>query len=181
MQYTPVLSQIMDTHELALSLITYIGISISLVALVLALVTFCSFAFLRSNRNFAHTNLVLSLILAELLFVVGIDKTQYETGCFVIAVILHYLFLVAFCWMATEGVILYLMLVKVLPTSGEGPKKKHFFICSWGIPAVPVVTAIVVNREGYTAEKHCWLSVEGGFIWSFVGPVLLVCLVRLLE
>jgi len=34
--------------------------------------------FLRSNRNFAHTNLVLSLILAELLFVVGIDKTQYE-------------------------------------------------------------------------------------------------------
>lgn len=36
--------------------------------------------FLRSNRNFAHINLVLSLILAELLFVVGIDKTQYEVS-----------------------------------------------------------------------------------------------------
>jgi len=179
MQYTPEPTPIVDTHELALSLITYIGISISLIALVLALMTFCSFAFLRSNRNFAHTNLVLSLILAELLFVVGIDKTQYETGCFVIAVFLHYLFLVAFCWMASEGVILYLMLVKVLPTSGEGPKKKHFFICSWGIPTIPVVTAIVVNREGYTTDRHCWLSVEDGFIWSFVSPVLLTCLVNL--
>ena len=39
---------------------------------------FFSRRFLRSNRNFAHTNLVLSLILAELLFVVGIDKIEYE-------------------------------------------------------------------------------------------------------
>lgn len=55
-----------------------------------------------------------------------------QTACFVIAVFLHYLFLVAFCWMATEGVILYLMLVKVFPTASEGPKKKMLFICSWG-------------------------------------------------
>lgn len=25
----------------------------------------------------------------------------------------------------------------------------------------------------------CWLSIEGYFIWAFVGPVLLVCLVSL--
>ncbi|KAL9950396.1 hypothetical protein ACROYT_G042884 [Oculina patagonica] len=180
MQLTPESYEIRGTyHELALSLITYTGISISLVALVLALITFCSLAFLRSNRNFAHINLVLSLILAELLFVVGIDKTQYETGCFVIAVFLHYLFLVAFCWMATEGVILYLMLVKVFPTSGEGPKKKVFFVCSWGIPIIPVVTAILVNQEGYTTDRHCWLAVEDGFVWSFVGPVLFICVLNL--
>lgn len=45
---------------------------------------FFSRRFLRSNRNFAHANLVLSLILAELLFVVGIDKTQYEVCSVVI-------------------------------------------------------------------------------------------------
>lgn len=37
-----------------------------------------SHRFLKSNRNFAHINLVLSLILAELLFVFGIDKIQYQ-------------------------------------------------------------------------------------------------------
>ncbi|KAJ7388160.1 hypothetical protein OS493_039499 [Desmophyllum pertusum] len=65
MQYTPESYDHKGTHELALSLITYIGISISLVALILT-----------SNRNFAHINLVLSLILAELLFVVGIDTRR---------------------------------------------------------------------------------------------------------
>ena len=34
--------------------------------------------------------------------------------------------------MVIEGVILYLMLVKVFPTTSKGPKKKLFFICSWG-------------------------------------------------
>ncbi|PFX30212.1 Latrophilin-2 [Stylophora pistillata] len=66
------------TNQIALGLVTYIGISISLISLVLAFVTFCSFGFLKSNRNFAHINLVLSLFLAELLFVVGMEKTQYK-------------------------------------------------------------------------------------------------------
>lgn len=41
------------------------------------------FRFLKSNRNFAHINLVLSLFLAELLFVVGTEKTQYKVLNFI--------------------------------------------------------------------------------------------------
>ncbi|XP_015747940.1 PREDICTED: adhesion G protein-coupled receptor L3-like [Acropora digitifera] len=179
MQFTEDSHAIKASDKEALSLITYVGISISLVALVIAFVTFCSLGFLNSNRNFAHINLALSLILAELLFVLGIDKTQNQTACFVIAVCLHYLFLVSFAWMATEGVILYLMLVKVFPTASKGPKRRLLFICSWGIPTVPVATAILVHKEGYTTETHCWLSIADGMIWSFVGPVLMVCLVNI--
>ncbi|XP_067028627.1 adhesion G protein-coupled receptor L4-like isoform X1 [Acropora muricata] len=179
MQFTEDSHAIKASDKEALSLITYVGISISLVALVIAFVTFCSLGFLNSNRNFAHINLALSLILAELLFVLGIDKTQNQTACFVIAVCLHYLFLVSFAWMATEGVILYLMLVKVFPTASKGPKRRLLFICSWGIPTIPVATAILVHKEGYTTETHCWLSIADGMIWSFVGPVLMVCLVNI--
>lgn len=67
----------------------------------------------------------------KLFYIVALFS-YFQTACFVIAVFLHYLFLVAFSWMATEGVILYLMLVKVFPTSSEGPKKRLLFICSWG-------------------------------------------------
>ncbi|XP_068726850.1 adhesion G protein-coupled receptor L2-like isoform X2 [Montipora capricornis] len=179
MQYTPDSHKIKAGDELALSFITYIGISISLVALSIAFVTFCSMEFLKCNRNFAHINLVSSLFLAELLFVLGIDKIQYQTACFIIAVCLHYLFLVSFAWMATEGVILYLMLVKVFPATSEGTRKRLLFICAWGIPTIPVASAILINKEGYTTNKHCWLSVDDGFIWSFVGPVLLVSMVNI--
>ncbi|EDO46224.1 predicted protein, partial [Nematostella vectensis] len=114
MQHSP--DTFASQHQFALGLITYIGISISLLALSLALLTFSTFTFLKSSRNFAHINLTLSLILAEVIFLVGIDKTQYYIPCRVIAVLLHYLFLVVFCWMAAEGIILYIMLVRVFPS-----------------------------------------------------------------
>lgn len=47
------------------------------------------FRFLKSNRNFAHINLVLSLFLAELLFVVGTEKTQYKVLNFTTVLVCH--------------------------------------------------------------------------------------------
>lgn len=49
-----------------------------------AFVFFFLHRFLNSNRNFAHINLALSLILAELLFVLGIDKTQNQVRCSIV-------------------------------------------------------------------------------------------------
>ena len=36
-----------------------------------------------------------------------------QGGCLFVALMLHYLFLAAFCWMLCEGVMLYLLLVVV--------------------------------------------------------------------
>ena len=53
--------------------------------------------------------------------------------CRGIAIALHYFFLVAFAWMALEGVMLYLMLVKVFHTKTAPTKsKKIFFVVGWG-------------------------------------------------
>ena len=41
------------------------------------------------------------------------------------AVLLHYLFLVSFMWMLMEGVVLYIVLVKVFV---EASKKKYYLI-----------------------------------------------------
>ena len=49
------------------------------------------------------------------------------------AVVLHYLFLVSFMWMLMEGVVLYVLLVKVFV---EGFQKKYiiwFTAASYGI------------------------------------------------
>ncbi|KAJ7378592.1 Latrophilin Cytoplasmic C-terminal region [Desmophyllum pertusum] len=82
--------------------------------------------------------------------------------------------------MATEGIILYLMIVKVFPTSSEGPRKRIFFVCSWGIPYYPRGYNYPYRSRGlHKPIEHCWLSVADGFIWSFVGPVLLICVVNL--
>ncbi|KAJ7378585.1 hypothetical protein OS493_021884 [Desmophyllum pertusum] len=77
--------------------------------------------------------------------------------------------------MALEGVMLYLMLVKVFHTKTAPAKSKKIFFClGWGLPVIIVVTSGVLFHEGYGTPAYCWLSLERGFIWSFVGPVLLV-------
>ena len=89
-------------------------------------------------RNFIHINLCISLGIAQIIFVSGIDETS-DTGvpvhCQAIAVLLHYFFLVSFMWMLMEGVFLYLVLVRVFVSN----TKRYiiaFTIASYGLPLV---------------------------------------------
>lgn len=66
--------------ELLLSVITWVGAVIALVCLAICISTFCFLRGLQTDRTTIHKNLCISLFLAELLFLVGIDKTQYEVG-----------------------------------------------------------------------------------------------------
>ncbi|CAH3170094.1 unnamed protein product [Porites evermanni] len=169
------ISQISKGHQLALSLITYIGISISIVALCLAFLTFHFFRFSKSGRTFVHKNLAISMIFAQVIFLFGINKTGNKLACKGVSIALHYFFLVSFAWMALEGVMLYLMLVKVFHTKTAPTRSKKIFFCvGWGLPIVIVVTSGVMFHQGYGTPFYCWLSLDRGFIWSFVGPVLVV-------
>jgi hypothetical protein len=97
-------------------LIGYVGTSISLTCLLIIVFIFTTFKSLWSMRNYIHVNLSISLFVAQLLFVVGVDKTQNQIACQTIAVVLHYAFLVTFMWMLMEGVVLYVALVRVFVT-----------------------------------------------------------------
>lgn len=69
-------------NDLLLSVISWVGIVISLVCLGICISTFCFLRGLQTDRNTIHKNLCVSLFLAELLFLTGIDKTQYQVRVF---------------------------------------------------------------------------------------------------
>ena len=46
-------------------------------------------------------------------FVAGIDRTENKAGCITVGVLLHYLILVAWMWMAAEALLLFQKLVIV--------------------------------------------------------------------
>ena len=46
-------------------------------------------------------------------FVAGVNRTKYKTGCIIVGVLLHYLILVAWMWMAAEAILLFQKLVIV--------------------------------------------------------------------
>lgn len=63
-------------HDLLLDFITWVGILLSLVCLLICIFTFCFFRGLQSDRNTIHKNLCISLFVAELLFLIGINRTD---------------------------------------------------------------------------------------------------------
>ena len=143
-----------DASVLSLEIIGNVGVSVSLVAMALTVFTFVAFKYvcvmcmcrliapplfsrsLHNMRNYIHINLCISLGIAQLIFVAGVDQSASDhvpIHCQVIAVLLHYFFLVSFMWMLMEGVVLYIILIKVFVTNA----KKYVFaftIASYGIP-----------------------------------------------
>uniref|UniRef100_A0A0R3RJM4 Latrophilin Cirl n=1 Tax=Elaeophora elaphi TaxID=1147741 RepID=A0A0R3RJM4_9BILA len=155
-----------------LNLTTMIGCIFSIVCLFLASLIFSCFRSLWNVRHMIHCNLCFCLLLAELIFVIGIDRTENKTICRAVAVILHYLFLAAFCWMLLEGYQLYLMLVQVFEDK-EG-KTVVYCLFAYGFPAVIVAVTAGVAWSNYSTDQYCWLNVETPTIWAFAGPIAVV-------
>nr|XP_006820674.1 PREDICTED: latrophilin-3-like [Saccoglossus kowalevskii] len=170
-------TKLSDDHTLALSVITYIGCIISIVCLFICIIVFTSFRPLWCVRNTIHRNLCLCLLVAEVTFLVGIDRTQNQTLCAVFAGLMHYFFLAAFAWMCLEGVQLYIMLVLVF--AQEKSRIYLYYITGYGVPAIIVGISAAIKHDGYGTSFHCWLTTEFGFIWSFVGPVIAITVVNL--
>uniref|UniRef100_A0AAR2M3B4 Adhesion G protein-coupled receptor L2 n=1 Tax=Pygocentrus nattereri TaxID=42514 RepID=A0AAR2M3B4_PYGNA len=159
-------------HKLLLTVITRVGIVVSLICLGMCIFTFCFFRGLQSDRNTIHKNFCINLFIAELTFLIGIDMTEYRIDCSVIAGILHYFFLASFAWMCLEGVQLYLMLVEVFES--EYSRKKYYYVSGYLLPAIVVGVSAVVDYRSYGTTKACWLRVDNHFIWSFIGPVTFI-------
>ncbi|CAB1317378.1 unnamed protein product, partial [Coregonus sp. 'balchen'] len=164
-----------SVHELLLTVITRMGIAVSLVCLAISLFTFCFFRGLQSDRNTIHKNLCLNLFIAELVFLVGINMTEPKLVCSIIAGVLHFFFLAAFAWMCLEGVQLYLMLVEVFES--EFSRRKYYYVSGYLFPAVVVGISVAIDYRSYGTQKACWLRVDNHFIWSFIGPLNLIILI----
>jgi len=49
-----------------------------------------------------------------------------------------------------------------------------------GLPALVVATSVGFTRtKGYGTDHYCWLSLEGGLLYAFVGPAAAVVLVNI--
>ncbi|XP_027894293.1 adhesion G protein-coupled receptor L3 isoform X5 [Xiphophorus couchianus] len=165
-------------HEMLLDVITWVGILLSLVCLLISLFTFCFFRGLQSDRNTIHKNLCISLFIAESLFLVGINRGDQPIACAVFAALLHFFFLAAFTWMFLEGVQLYIMLVEVFES--EHSRRRYFYLVGYGVPALIVAVSAAVDYRSYGTERICWLRLDTYFIWSFIGPATLIIMLNVI-
>ncbi|XP_043931280.1 adhesion G protein-coupled receptor E5-like [Protopterus annectens] len=163
-----------EIENITLYIITYVGLSISLVCLAISIFTFYFCRAIQGPRTTIHLHLCVCLFTGYFIFLVGINQTKNKVGCGVVAGLLHYFFLATFSWMCLEGVQLYLMVVEVFSTNSL--KKKYMFAFGYGLPLVIVILSASINAKGYGTKKYCWLSLQRGFLWSFLTPVCVIIL-----
>uniref|UniRef100_A0A8C7BJB7 Adhesion G protein-coupled receptor E1 n=1 Tax=Neovison vison TaxID=452646 RepID=A0A8C7BJB7_NEOVI len=140
------------TMEFSLYLISHVGIIISLVCLVLAIATFLLCRAIRNHNTYLHLHLCICLFLAKTLFIIGVDKTDNQMGCAIIAGFLHYLFLACFFWMLVEAVMLFLMVRNLKVVNYFSSRNiKMWYLCAfgYGLPVVVVAVSASVQPQGY--------------------------------
>uniref|UniRef100_G1Q200 Adhesion G protein-coupled receptor E2 n=1 Tax=Myotis lucifugus TaxID=59463 RepID=G1Q200_MYOLU len=166
----------------ALAVITYVGLSLSLLCLLLAALTFLLCKAIQNTSTSLHLQLSICLFLAHLLFLTAIDRTEPKVLCAIIAGALHYLYLASFTWMLLEGLHLFLTtrnLTVVNYSSVSRFMKKFMLPVGYGVPAVIVAISAASRPRLYGTSTHCWLHREKGFIWGFLGPVCVILFVNL--
>uniref|UniRef100_H3DMH1 Si:ch211-241f5.3 n=1 Tax=Tetraodon nigroviridis TaxID=99883 RepID=H3DMH1_TETNG len=163
----------MEDH-FELQMMTSLGLSLSLLCLFVCILTFSLIRSIQSPRTTIHLHLCISLFLAFLVFLTSISQTKSQVGCALVAGLLHFFYLAAFCWMCLEGIQLFRMVVLVFNTNF---KTLYMMVGGYGVPAVIVGISAFVNPKGYGTKRYCWLNLD--FIWSFFGPVCVIIIVNI--
>ncbi|CAM4693107.1 unnamed protein product [Caretta caretta] len=171
-----VLMAFYELEDWTLDIITKVGLVISLLCLLLSIITFLFCRALKGPRTTIHLHLCLALFIAYAVFLTGSSSTGNRVVCGVVAGLLHYFFLAAFCWMCLEGAELYLLVVQVF--TPHGLRRHYMFLLGYGVPALVVGLSAASYHKGYGTARHCWLSLDNNFIWSFLAPVCIIIAVN---
>ncbi|XP_009290835.1 adhesion G protein-coupled receptor B1 isoform X13 [Danio rerio] len=167
----------MDKTQLpSVTLIVGCGVS-SLTLLLLIIIYVSVWRYIRSERSVILINFCLSIISSNALILIGQTQTRNKVVCTLVAAFLHFFFLSSFCWVLTEAWQSYMAVTGRLRNRII---RKRFLCLGWGLPALVVAISVGFTKaKGYGTVNYCWLSLEGGLLYAFVGPAAAVVLVNM--
>uniref|UniRef100_A0A4X1SFE6 Adhesion G protein-coupled receptor B1 n=1 Tax=Sus scrofa TaxID=9823 RepID=A0A4X1SFE6_PIG len=152
-----------------------VGCGVSSLTLLLLIIIYVSvWRYIRSERSVILINFCLSIISSNALILIGQTQTRNKVVCTLVAAFLHFFFLSSFCWVLTEAWQSYMAVTGRLRNRLI---RKRFLCLGWGLPALVVAISVGFTKaRGYSTMHYCWLSLEGGLLYAFVGPAAAVVL-----
>uniref|UniRef100_A0A671NZG5 Uncharacterized protein n=1 Tax=Sinocyclocheilus anshuiensis TaxID=1608454 RepID=A0A671NZG5_9TELE len=155
---------LMALYPVQLVVITQVGLVLSLVCLFLCILTFKFCRSIQGTRTSIHLHLSICLFIADLVFLCGISSTQNEV-C-----VLYLLYMGAF-FCTTKRLKSFHIFLRI---SHSFPMSVIFDREGAKFPLVIVIISAIAFPKGYGTDRHCWLSLDRYFIWSFFAPVCII-------
>ncbi|XP_012589277.1 PREDICTED: gastric inhibitory polypeptide receptor [Condylura cristata] len=170
-----------------------VGYSLSLAALLLALLILTFFRRLRCTRNYIHINLFMSFMLRAAA-ILARDRllsppgpypgdqaptlwNQATAACRAAQIVTQYCVGANYTWLLVEGIYLHSLLVLV--GGSEGGHFRCYLLFGWGAPGLFVIPWVIVR---YLYENtQCWERNDVKAIWWIIRtPILLTILINFL-
>ena len=170
-------------YQISFGILSYIGVCIDFVSCLLFLLTFFLFKDLRTFFSKLMVNFVLSILLGDVLLLVGSPIFLYvkvEIMCSIFAVAIHYVYLCRFSWMSVMGSELvrsFYNIKKLNKSAAENWKLLTLYmLLAWLSPLVIVIPTIIVNftvedSVNYGVGSICWINQPIALIVTFAVPV----------
>ncbi|NWI38139.1 AGRF5 protein, partial [Picathartes gymnocephalus] len=168
--------------------ISYIGLAISIVSLVVCIIIeSLVWKYVTNNttsymRHVCILNIATSLLIADVWFIVTASITDQNQQisrdiCIMATFFIHFFYLCVFFWMLSLGLILFYRLVFILHNTSKTAQKAVAFCLGYVCPFVIAVTTIAVTlpKNTYMRKNVCWLNwKDSKALLAFVIPALII-------
>ena len=177
-------------------LVSMIGLIISITSLSFTFIIYVSFsAQLMNTPGKILICLIVSLLLAQLLFLISPEVKNIRALCTAIAIAIHYFFLAAFCWMNVIAFDLWMTFSNSFLSNGSsnrsGKRLRMYHIYAWLFPLLIVCAAVALDFSTFNIEYTnlkpsygsglCWISSRDALLLFFIGPLSLFKLVDIIS
>ncbi|XP_077444030.1 adhesion G protein-coupled receptor F5-like [Stigmatopora argus] len=181
-------------NSLVLDYITYIGVGISILSLIICLCIEAAIWRKVSNSRTAHlrhiciVNIALSLLIANIWFIVGAGVSAGMRSnprvCTAVTFFIHLFYLALFFWMLNFGLLLFYYIVNVFGRDSKSTMLAIGFSLGYGAPLLIATITIAVTApvNSYIQETAvCWLNWSRSMaLLAFVIPALLIVFINLI-
>ncbi|XP_051759001.1 uncharacterized protein LOC127517431 isoform X15 [Ctenopharyngodon idella] len=181
-------------EDLALSVITYVGVAISIASLVVCLIIEMIIWKDVSRNSTSHVrhvslvNIALSLLIADICFIIGAAVAKpgedYTSSCSAVVFFTHFFYLALFFWMLVSALLLLYRTTVVFSQISKSVMMAVAFILGYGAPvliSVITVASTAGSKKYVTQNGTCWLNWDDSrALLAFVLPALVIVLVNII-
>ena len=172
------------TEEIVSGVLTYVGLSVSVVSFLIVLVTYSLFKELRTLPGVSLMNFSIAHLSKDLLFVATAGRLP-KLACTIVAMTMHYFFLVSFTWMSIIAFETWRAFskIRIKPRNLSRRQKCGYVLrriaLGWVPPFVFVLVCVTLDqshaatfRYGETGTgRGCWINIPTANLFSFILPV----------
>lgn len=163
-------------------ILSNVGMAISIISLLVKIILFFCLSGPRRTANIVILFLCISLLLAQSLFLFGINLTSNPLCCQIIGILIHYLFLATFFWMnvLSYDIFCTFSMERLVPQVKISSTRQiiSYSFYGWFTPFIVILISTIVDQYAKSSifapnygHKMCWVSNRLALLVFFAAPV----------